>query len=342
MAFVLPPNLAQRICAGASLGFECDANGLVTSGFETSWGGAPYPPPGYLPWNRMEVGNGDTFGFYWPIGRESEPPIVCTLMHDSHELHPLASSFESAIRLHVTAGLQCDDWLELADEFGIAVEGCSSTGEDLSHLSMTGVPYWGVDRAAELLPLDPKSPPLLLRRAQELWNSKKPDIDAAERVIFMALDVLPEYTAAWWELAKLRRRWSTSPMDLLEAVVNCLTSPLAFGHFDSVKCLEWLKRLPIEGTDPLLRHRDRLSFTEAAAGDYAVYDEAIEEYHAQGLSVRALRLRVLYGELIAAETENFRQRSNFSWQKYWDRLRDDCRRAGLDARIDALCKVEPS
>ena len=124
--------------------------------------------------------------------------------------------------------------------------------------------------------------------------------------------------------------------DLLEAVVNCLTSPLAFGHFDSAKCLEWLKRLPIEGTDPVLKRRDRLTFTHAAASDYLVYDEAIEEYHAQGLSVRAVRLRVLYGELIAAETVSFREKFAFDWNRYWEALKRDCERAGLQARLDAL------
>jgi hypothetical protein len=87
------PSLAARIREGADLGFECDADGTVTSGFEQAWGESAYPPPGYLPWNRLDVGNGDTYGFYWPLGREQQSPIVSTIMHDAWELTPLASSW---------------------------------------------------------------------------------------------------------------------------------------------------------------------------------------------------------------------------------------------------------
>jgi hypothetical protein len=341
MGMKLPPHIANGIREGADLGFECAEDGTVTSAWEQRWGESAYPPPGYLPWNRLEVGNGDTYGFYWPIGREQGPPIVCTLMHDAWELAPLASSLEAAVRLHVVADHAREEWLELAEEFGFRTEDCKLAEADLDEEG-DAVPYWGVTRADELLPLDPNSPPLLLQRARELTRSPDSDLDAAERLILQSLDILPEYTSAWWDLAQLRRRRRDPAVTQLDAMVNCLTSPLAFGHFDRGKCLNWFKHLPHDGhaaeADPLWQRRDRLTFAQGLReqGDYEVYDEAIEAYHEMGLSIRTVRLRVVYGELMGAETVSFRERKGFTWANYRRALRGDCEQAGLGDRLDAM------
>lgn len=342
MAFRLPSNICQRIRAGASLGFDCDDAGNVVGGkFDTGWGGGtPYPPPGYLPWDRLEVGNGDTYGFYWPIGRENDPPLVCTLMHDSFEIYPLATSLEAAVRLHVTAGMECDEWLELAGEFKIDADDCEEADVDVEE-GEDAVPYWGVASADALLPLDPRSPSLLLRHAIEEIATAPPDFDAAEATIREALDVLPEYTSAWWSLLQLRRRRKASPAMLFEAVIGCLTCPLAFGHADRAKCLRWLRQFESTGTaddvahDPLWQRRDRFH-AEAEEDDFAAYGESIAAYHALGMSVRAVQLRLVYGELMAQQTTSFFERTNFTWRGFWDRLRDDLTRAGLDARLEAV------
>src|SRR5688500_4381631 len=124
MGMKVPRHIAERIRAGADLGFECDDEGNVVGGFQQAWGESAYPPPGYLPWNRLDVGNGDTFGFYWPIGKEAGPPIVCTIMHDQWQLAPLASSLESAIRLHITAGPEGEGRVVPAEDVGVGQEGC--------------------------------------------------------------------------------------------------------------------------------------------------------------------------------------------------------------------------
>ncbi|MDF3837714.1 hypothetical protein P3W85_32950 [Cupriavidus basilensis] len=38
--------------------------------------GSPYPPLGFQPFAEGELGNGDTFGLYWPIGEEGYEPLV--------------------------------------------------------------------------------------------------------------------------------------------------------------------------------------------------------------------------------------------------------------------------
>jgi len=342
MGMKVPLNIVQRIAAGADLGFACDDDGTVTSGFEQAWGDSAYPPPGYLPWNRLELGNGDTYGFYWPIGTESGPPIVATIVHDEGQLMPLASSLEAAIRLHVAAGHECEEWLELAEEFGVATDDCHTREMDVDDARDAGVPYWGVATADQLLPFDRYSPPLLLHRARELLRTREPNLDAAKRLVLTALEVLPEYTAAWWELVLLRRRRRDSAPLLYEAMVNCLSCPLAFGHVEREKCLEWFKRLPdgsgAADTDALWRRRAELTFAEGIYdhGDYDVYDAIIEEYQEYGFGIRAVRLRVLYGELMGAETDSFRARKGFTWDKYRADLRHDFERAGLHDRLDAL------
>jgi hypothetical protein len=94
----------------------------VTGGFESGWGGGAYPPPGYLPWNILDVGNGDTYGYYWPIGREDGPPVVCTLMHDAGALLPVASSLASCIRLHLLArNGNLEELVETARTFAVDI-----------------------------------------------------------------------------------------------------------------------------------------------------------------------------------------------------------------------------
>lgn len=67
-----------------------DFERLSTSPKEISRG--PYPPAGFLPVWDAELGNGDYFGLYWPLGRENDEPIVCDMCHDESRLWPAFSS----------------------------------------------------------------------------------------------------------------------------------------------------------------------------------------------------------------------------------------------------------
>jgi hypothetical protein len=352
MGLKVSPSVAKAIVEGADLGFACDADGAVAGGFETGYSGTPYPPPGYLPWNRMEVGNSDTFGFYWPIGREDEPPIVCTLVHDAGELMPLASSLEAAIQLHLKADDGRDEeWLELAEEFEVEVKrGRKKRGDedddDEDEPAEKGIAYWCVKSAAELLPIDPDSPSLLVQRAKELLGTASPDFAAAQGMILKALQILPEYTAAWWQLVQLRRRQKAPAPLLIDPMLNAITSPLAFGHIERQQCLAALQKLDDSAdpdcVDPVWTRRKRLTFAQGVKehDDDEVFREAIEEYHEQGLHLRAVRLRILSGELMGSETVSFRERRSFTWPAYWAALRSDVERAGLHARLIALQHAE--
>jgi hypothetical protein len=204
-----------------------------------------------------------------------------------------------------------------------------------------------VKSAAELLPIDPSSPPLLVQRAKELLATASPDFDTAEGMILKALQILPEYTAAWWQLVQLRRRQKAPAPQLIDAMLNAITSPLAFGRFERPKCLAALQKLDDSAdpdcVDPVWKCRKRLTFAQGVKDhdDHEILREAIEEYHEQGLHLRAVRLRILIGELMGSETVSFRERRSFTWPAFWAALRGDVERAGLHARLIALQPAEP-
>ena len=117
------------------------------------------------------------------------------------------------------------------------------------------------------------------------------------------------------------------------------TTPLAFGSLAARRlCFAWLRRTPdaaLPGcVDPIWLHRHRLTLAEAVRwnDDYLVYEEAIEAYHELGLGVRAVRLRILVGELMGLETVSFRERYRWSFEFHAEKLRRDLERASLPPR----------
>lgn len=64
----------------------------------------PYPPLGFVPVWDAELGNGDYYGLYWPLGKEDEEPIICDMYHDEGSLKPAFTSVDKFI-----------EWLEIND-----------------------------------------------------------------------------------------------------------------------------------------------------------------------------------------------------------------------------------
>ena len=69
--------------------------------------GQSYPPLGFMPFSESALGNGDSFGLYWPIGREAMEPIVVETWHDEWRIQPHFSSL--AAFLKAQAQLDEDD-----------------------------------------------------------------------------------------------------------------------------------------------------------------------------------------------------------------------------------------
>jgi len=243
----IDPTLADQIHSGRSLGVEVTQQGTAL-GFERP-AGRPYPPPGYLPWNLFDVGNGDTYGFYWPIGREELPPIVCTTMHDGGTLFPVASGFTRAVQLlSMSHSVRDEEAEEAASDFLVNCKDLPEAVKDAN------VGFWGC-RSDELILVDPDSPSVLLAAAKR--QRANGNLELAEKNARHAVQVLPEYAGAWALLADIARQARNIEAHA-EAAVYALTCPEAFDIQPRLKLLQMLQRLPdsvFKGSDPFWARR---------------------------------------------------------------------------------------
>jgi hypothetical protein len=184
----LPAMITQQILAGHSLGFGCDSVGNVLE-WPASHG--LYPPVGYLRWRVLEVGNGDSYGYYWPVGRGDRNPIVCTTEHDRFRVVPLASDLAGCLRLlRATRSAVADEIKEVAQDFEVT-------------LTAIG-PSDAASPERALVSLDTHSPHLLLEQARAAIRTA--DLVLCECSLLEALHLLPEYGEAAAALGQLYRR----------------------------------------------------------------------------------------------------------------------------------------
>ena len=340
----VPEQIARCVLSGHSIGFACNPDGLVTDGFEAGWGGGAYPPPGYLPWNILDVGNGDTYGYYWPIGKEAGPPIVCTIMHDAWYVQPVASGLAECIRLHLSTGHpDVEQLVEAAKDFGIPIHDIRLRNEDDEdagpHDPPNGIEFRSVPSVETLLSVDPASPHLRYVAAKEAMAKRQ--LPLAEEHLKGALNVLPEYSDALALLVQVCRQQQNARRTA-EVLMETITSPLCFGARERRKLLNWLQRMPDDAypdcVDPLWQRRSQLTFAEAVKenDDYRVFEQLLNEYHRIGMGVRAVRLRLLTGELMGHETVSFRERYAWTGEKFRSLLTADLERAGLHCRLVAV------
>lgn len=302
------------------------------SGVVSSWPTPQlYLPPGFVPIGDFELGNGDTFGLYWPIGMEETEPILCEFWHDEWTVHPFSSSYEGLLRFMAASGRGRDEGLneerlvEAARALGVALPDALPDGEEL-----TGVQHVVLDR---------DSPEACLRAAKELAGSG--DLDAAEAHLRNALRVLPEYTPARLAFAQLRRRRGDRA-GCAEALAFALGSPSCFGG-DRKRALQDAVRVrdedaPALRKDPIWSRRGLFRFVDGVkeSDDYRLLEEAVEEFLARSEGQRAVWARVLHGERMAAETVSFRERYGFTREAHFTKLRAELMRAGFVSRIAAL------
>jgi hypothetical protein len=321
----LPATIARSIRSGRSLGFDCDGEGIVQV-----WPAAHgvYPPIGYLPWRVLDVGNGDTYGYYWPVELEEREPIVCTTEHDLFRVVPFASDLASCLRLLRATELGiADEIQEVARDFDISL----ANAQPRKNASPP---------ASELRPLDPHSPHLLLEQAREAMRTA--DLALCERSLLEARRLLPEYGEAAVALSQLYRRQHRFA-ESAQALLVAISTPLCFGGGDEVrlKCLRSLQGMQdelITTGDVLWRERRRLTFRTGVreSDDFRIYEDAIAAYLAAEEGRRAIWLRMLVGELMLGQTVSFQERYGWSRAKQRQDLTRDLMLAGLSARIPAL------
>ena len=233
-----------------------------------------YPPLGFLPFSEGALGNGDTFGLYWPIGREASEPIVVETWHDEWRIQPHFSSLTTFLQAYAAA----------EDEY-------------------VGTPS---------LTDDPASPRAAFLEAKEQIAQRKPE--AAIALLEAALAIFPEYTDALILLHGQYVRAGRTD-DAVRVAIQAIISPPSFGG-PPLKALQWLRTQPVPDgePDPIWRACGQLSFNFGGSkenADYPVLLAAIDDYLAQGDSIRASTLMQTYAELMSAETVSFQERYAF-------------------------------
>lgn len=233
-----------------------------------------YPPLGFTPFAEGALGNGDTFGLYWPIGREASEPIVVETWHDEWRIQPHFSSLDAFLQAHAAA----------EDE------------------------YVGTPSLAD----DPASPRAAFLEAKELIAQRKPD--AAIALLEGALAIVPEYTDALTLLHGQYVRAGRIDDAVTVAIQAIISPPSFGGPpLKALQWLR-TQPVPEGEIDPIWRACGQLSFNFGGSkdnADYPVLLAAIDTYLAQGKHVYAATLMQTYAELMSAETVSFQERYAF-------------------------------
>lgn len=285
-------------------------------------------PHGYLDTQMFAVGNGDSCGLYWPIGKENSEPLLCDIYHDNSALIPQASSLEGLAKLKHYLGEADDE--QLAEYLALKL------GFDLPE------PHDDEDQDLnQLLRLDPQSPLNIVSVGIVAFQHH--DLQSAEDYFLQALSLLPEYTRASYYLADLYRQQLLRQLDAAKAMIAALTSPIVFlNAYRRTEVLKWLQEDKPEFTelqsDPIWLSRKKITCEMYVKynDDFIIYEEAVQEYLRQGKGIEAVRLRELIGELMQLETSAFRERYDYSIEKHTELLIDNLQRAGLESRIPAV------
>jgi hypothetical protein len=299
---------------------------LDEDGTPTDWGLTyRFVPHGFLDTQMFEIGNGDTTGFYWPIGKEDAEPILCDIYHDSDQIVPVASNLEGLVRLKWQE--EFDDPDAVAVDIA-AVLGVSLPDEVPESLSPD-----------QLLELDENSP---ANRVAAIEAAENDELRIAEEHLQAALQVFSEYTLAHYHLARIYRRMPSRKLDAARAMIKALCCPLAFFNVrDRRQVLHWLQRMdghPELQSDPIWARRRELTFETGVKhnDDFAIYEDAIAAYLNQGKRLEAIGLRELVGALMEREPVAFRERYNYSRGRHNKLLVENLKQAGLESRIASI------
>ena len=236
--------------------------------------GQSYPPLGFMPFSESALGNGDSFGLYWPIGREAMEPIVVETWHDEWRIQPHFSSLTAFLQAYAAA----------EDE------------------------YVGTPSLAD----DPASPRAAFLAAKELIAQRNPA--AAIALLEAALAIVPEYTEALALLHGQYVRAGRTDDAVRVAIQAIISPPSFGGPpLKALQWLR-TQPVPEGELDPIWRACGQLSFHFGGSkenGEYRVLLAAIATYLEQGNHVCASTLMQTYAELMSAETVSFQERYAF-------------------------------
>jgi len=246
----------------------------------------PYPPIGFCPFADHELGNGDTFGLYWPFGREARQPIVCEIWHDEGALVPMFSTLTAFLDAARGSGerpaipdLSVDPASPVALFHAARAANGAGQAQDARLL---------LQQAVEIVPEYTDAQALLATVCRRLGQNEE-----AMRAAVQAIISPPCL--------------GTRPVQLLRWLQSLAKAP------------EDLER------DPIWRARQRLRLVFGGAqcnDDYAAMEAATESYLERRRPLRAVTLMQTYAELMSCETKSFQARYGFNGPSFLNRQRD--------------------
>jgi tetratricopeptide (TPR) repeat protein len=235
-----------------------------------------YPPPGFQGFAEAELGNGDCFGLYWPVGKEEVEPIVAEMWHDEWTLQPAFSCLSAFLSAYEKNEREWPEQPSIAE--------------------------------------DPRSPVALFEAARTHLRTQQ--VDAAVAQLETAITVLPEYTNAlsllWAQYVRQGRAREALPIALraIKAPPSFGGAPVKM-----LRWLQSQSEAGALAADPIWQNRHALKLTCGGTkenGDYPIYRAAIKTYIDGGQIVEACVLMQTYGELMNRETVSFQERYQFS------------------------------
>jgi hypothetical protein len=240
----------------------------------------PYPPLGFVPFEQNQLGNGDYFGLYWPIGRENEEPLVVEMQHDGWSMCPAFSSLDAFLALANNSlewvgppTLEQDPRSPFAN-YSAAREALARDAVDEAHELL--------QRAISILPEFGEAQWTLSRQLLRVGR----DDDAFEASL-LALIAPPCWGGA-----------SNQALSWLKRRRSCPSRYVS---------------------DPLWLRRHSLTFKFGGSKENRDYDflrQIIDGYVEQGDSIKATLLLQTYGELMSRETTSFQERYAFDVAKH--------------------------
>ena len=241
---------------------------------------AAYPPLGFFPFFDAELGNGDSFGLYWPIGRETFEPIVVEAWHDGWRVQPSFSSLPVFLKALSASDEEYVEMPSLAD--------------------------------------DPSSPRACYEAAKLKIAGQDPD--AAISLLETAISILPEYTDALSLLHAQYVRAGRADEAMTIAVRAIISPPSFGQRPNKVlRWLKSQSASSAWTDDPIWRAKDQLNLIYGGTkenSDYPILLAAIDNYIANAKLIAASTLMQTYAELISSETVSFQERYGFNGSNF--------------------------
>lgn len=245
----------------------------------------PYPPLGFIPFWEAELGNGDYFGLYWPLGKEDSEPIICDMSHDNWTLIPSFSSLNKFIEW-----AEPNDWMRDGGEIDDVTFSPNLISKAKSMISANRL-----EEAIILIEKACKSLP----EVSEYWNILANQYRRIAKAEEAAKASLNAFNSNW--------------------VFN-IPNESVFRSLKSGKSKEILNEDPlIQQVDSL-----NFKFGGVKENhDYDILKEVIKEYIVKSDYISALLLYQNYAYMMNSETTSFQERYNFKlgeWQLEFSNL----------------------